>query len=139
MKLGFQIALFVLCLNLVSGLWYKLQVAGYNYSNPVTGAGEAEDYTDRFDPDKVMNQTQTNVITWLPFLGNIVVGLQMLWDAVGFIFAGFPALLFSYGSAIGDPSARAAYELFCGVIGAVTSFITVLWIIQIFSGRQVQD
>jgi hypothetical protein len=123
----------------IFGLWFKLQIAGYSYSNPVTGTGTDSDYADRFDPDKMMNKTNPNIADEFFFLGTIYSGLMTLWNVVGWIFAGFPAFLFGLGGAIADPTTRTAYQYICGALGVVTSFIITIWIIQLVTGRQVQD
>lgn len=139
MKIGFQLVLYLLCLNLACGLCYTLGIAGTSYSNPVIGSGNATDYQNRFDPDRIMNQTQPNIISEFPFLGGVYGGLMMFWNAISFIILGFPRLLYSFSGAIQDPIAKAAYNIICDVLVAVCMFIWVGFLFQIITGRQVQD
>jgi len=139
LRAGFQIVLFMLCLNLASGLYYQLGIAGSSYSNPLTGTGNSSDYSSRFDPDKVMNQTQPNISMGLPFLEQTYGALMTLWNSISFIIIGFPQLLWQFGGLISDPTARLGYQAIIGCIGAVESFVIGLWLYQLITGRQVQD
>lgn len=139
MKLGFQVVLYVLCLNLGFGLVSELQIGGSSDSNPVIGTGDPAEYADRFDPDRLANGTQTNFLTDVSTYASIISGLLLAVKTVSWLLTGFPAFLFSLGGAINDPSARLAYDAVCGVILAILNFVVFFWLYQLLTGREVQN
>lgn len=139
MKIGFQIVLFLLALNIVSGLIFTLNVPGTEYSHAVTGTGDAEDYEDRFDAGEMLNETQPGVWANIPFLGNIYGTIMMLWNGLNFVIMGFPALLQQYAGFIPDVAGRNAFTAITLVLRAIFSFVIFGWIFQIITGRQTED
>lgn len=139
MKVGFQLVLFLLCLNLVAGLLYTINAPGTSYSNPVTGVGNASDYEARFNPEEMMNKTQPDIIGDFPYLGNIYGTLMYLWNAINFIIMGFPALLEQYAGLIPLGTGRTVYTALTLVLRAIFMFIILGWLFQVFTGRQTQD
>lgn len=130
--------LFMLCLNIASGLYYSLGIAGSQYSNPIQNSGNPSDYSDRFDPDKIM-PSQPSVLSYFPYLGIVYQGLMPLYNAIMFVFFGFPQFLLQFGGLIQDPLARSGYITIIGAIGAIEFMVMASWIYQLVTGRQVQD
>lgn len=139
MKIGFSTVLFLLCLNLVCGLMYALTVPGTEYSHALMGTGNASDYQERFDPEGMMNATQPGIIGDLPYLGNIYAAIMYLWNAVAFIIAGFPLMLYQWAGAIPSYAARTAYLTIITPVIAIFYFLILGWLFQVFTGRQTQD
>lgn len=139
MKLGFKLVLYVLILNLVSGLIYTLGVPGTEYSYSATGSGSAEDYVERFNSTEMMENQQPGIIATFPYLGNIYGTIMYLWNAVKFIVAGFPTLLSQLAGFIPDGEGRVAFQAISVILGALFSFIIFGWLFQVITGRQTED
>ena len=139
MKLGFKLIIYILILNLVSGLMYTLAVPGTEYSYSTPGTGTPDDYAQRFNATDMMETQQPGIIAELPFLGNIYGTIMFLWNAVKFIVVGFPNLLWQLGGFISDEAGRNAYQAICLVLGVVFSFIIFGWLFQVITGRQTED
>jgi len=139
MKLGFKIVIYILILNVVSGLVYSLSVPGTQYSYSMTGTGNAAEYEQRLNATEFMEKQQPGIIAELPFLGNIYGTIMMLWNALKFVIVGFPLMLSQLGGFIPDEAGRTSYGYICGVIGAVFSLIIFGWLFQIITGRQTED
>lgn len=139
MKLGFKLVIYILILNIVSGLVYSLTVPGSSYSYAMTGTGNTTEYEQRLNSTEFMEKQQPGIISQLPFLGNIYGTIMMLWNAIKFVIIGFPLMLAQLGGFITDESGRTAYNIICGAIGAVFSLIIFGWLFQIITGRQTED
>ena len=139
MKIGFQIVLFLLILNIVSGLAFQLNVPGTQYSHAIPGTGDPEDYEDRFNAGKMLNETQPGAWAEFPFLGNVFGTIMMLWNGLNFIIMGFPALLERYAGFIPEVGGRTAFSAITLVLRAIFSFVIFGWIFQILTGRETQE
>jgi len=140
MKLGFQLALMMLSINVAAMMWSGFQIAGYQNTNALQHTGSASDYASKFDPDAMLkNNTDLNVVSSIAFLGNIYTGLTTLWNTISFLVYGFPTMLNQFGSMIQDPTAHAAFDNFVLGLYGIESFIYILWIYQLLTGRDVSD
>ena len=139
MKIGFQIILYLLILNLVCGLMYVSSVPGTEFSNLLYGTGDVEDYEERVNPEEFMNQTEPKVSTIFTFVGHIWSSLQLIWNVVRFTVFGFPTMMQGISGQIGDPVAKATFTNIANVLYVVFSFIILLWLYQLLTGRQVED
>lgn len=138
MRIGFQLVMFVLILNLTCDLMYIVSVPGTAYSDVLTGTGTPAEYQERFNASTFMNRTQPQASITFVYLGHIWSGLQLVWNAIRFTVFGFPTMLQQIGSQVSDPSAKVAYTAISGVLYAVFSVIIFMWLYQLFTGREVE-
>lgn len=139
MKIGFQIFLYCFLLNLVGGLGYTLQIAGSQRGFPLLDTVDIEDYTDRVDPERMINQTNPETSEILTFLGHIYSATLQLFNAVRFVLLGLYDLLMTLGSIIPDAAARSAFSTIAAVIQGAVDLVILGWIYQLISGRRIQD
>jgi len=139
MRIGFQLVIFLIILNLVSGLMYTLGVPGTAYSNILPGTGSVEEYAERFNATEFMEGTQPEVSSLLTYTGHIWSGLQLLWNGIRFVLLGFPTMLQQIGAQIPDPTASAAFTNISYVLYAVFSLVIFFWLFQLLTGREVED
>jgi len=139
MRIGTQLVMFLVILNLVSGLMYTLNVPGTAYSNILPGVGNATDYSTRFNASEFMESTQPEVSSVLTYVGHIWSGLQLVWNAIRFVVMGFPTMLEQIGGQIQDPAASVAFTKISHVLYAIFSFVFFFWLFQLLTGREVED
>jgi hypothetical protein len=138
MRIGFQLVLYILILNLISGMMYALNVPGTERSNILTGTGNVTEYQERFNPGEFLNATEPEASTTFTFIGHIWNGLNVIWSAIRFTVFGFPTMLQGIGSQIQDPAAAAAFTNIANVLYAIFSFIIMMWLYQLLTGRNVE-
>jgi len=139
MRIGFQFVLYIIILNLVSGLVYSLNVPGVEYTTPPIGTGNATDYEEKFNPEFLILGISMAPLLAIPFVGHFLAFALIVWSAVSFIVMGFPQMLEGYASFIGDPVAQTALTGVCWVLRGVFSFIIFMWLYQLITGRTVED
>ena len=139
MRIGFQVILYILILNLVSTLIYALQIPGTAYSQVIQTGSEAEalDLAAKFNSTSLLDQWMYTPLT-VDWLG-IFTFVNLLYNTIRCVLVGFPDLINSYAYAIPDATARGSVLLINYVIYAVESFIIFLWIFQIVTGRRVSE
>jgi len=137
MKIGFQVVLFILLFNMVCGFIYTIGVPGTEYSNILGGAGNSTDYEERFNATEFMKKVEPEASETFTFVGQVWSGLQLLFNAITFVIAGFPLMLIGISGQIGDPAAKLAFDSFAAIITATTYFIVFLWLYQLLTGRSV--
>ena len=136
MRIGFQVVLFILILNLTTGLMYQTSVPGTAYSNVLTGTPSSENITERFNASSLINPEPSMTIT---FVGHLLAALNAMWMAIRMVVVGFPDMLAQIAGSIPDPSARATFTSISYVLYGVFSIIIFMWVFQLVTGRQVED
>ena len=124
-------------LSLISPLGYVLQIAGRAYENPTTGIDDIEDLEERFDPEKVYNQTDPTAWNVLTYLGNIGTSVLTFIGNILFIFTGVYNLIMSTGAIIKDVEAYNALHYIAVAIQTIVSAIMGGYIVQLIVGRRV--
>lgn len=139
MRIGFNIVMYIMLLNLVCGLMYVLAVPGTEFSNVLYGTGDTEEYEERFNATEFMDKTEPEASDAFTFVGHIWGGLQLIWNGIRFTVFGFPTMLQGIGGQIGDPTAKAAFGNISNILIVATSFIIFMWLYQLLTGRRVED
>jgi len=139
MKIGFKLILYLMILNMVSGLMYITSVPGTGYSQILSGTGSPEEYAERFSPSGFMNATNPGISAIISFVGHLLSAIDVMWTGIRFTVLGFPTMLQQIGLQIGDPDAKAAFTNVSNVLYAVFSAIIFIWLFQLVTGREVEN
>ena len=123
MKIAYQALLFILALNLTTWVVQQIDVIPIAGVEPII---EPTEVPEQFNPTATV-QGWGGWLTTLYIIGDIVGGLQMLWNAIYVLVVGFPSLL----SNLGVPSI-VVYPLY-----ALWSFVYFIFVIEWISGRYI--
>jgi hypothetical protein len=135
MRLQFQILLFILCLNLATGLVIDLQLAGTEYVQPQNPSNPS-DYSSTFNATEIGESWGATPFYGIPVIGDIFAGFQFLFTHIHFLIGGFPLLLTWIGdSLITDASAAASFSIIVTVLFAVFNILMCFWFIEYIGGR----
>lgn len=139
MRLQFQILLFILCLNLATGLVIGLQLAGTEYvqaQNPT----DATDYETTFNSTEIAQSWGATPFQGIPVIGDIFAGFQFLFQNIHFLIDGFPVFLtWISDSYITDASGRTAFNIMANSLRAVYAVLMCLWFIEYIGGRVITE
>lgn len=140
MRIGYQIILYMLILNLVSGLVYQLGIPGTNYANVLNTGTEANstNYAEEFNSTELLERTDpqfsiTNVADY------VFSGLFLLYSAIRSITIGFPDLVNTVAYSIPDADGRNAVLAISSVLYAAFAFLIFLWLFQLITNRRVSE
>lgn len=144
MRVQTQILIFILCINTMFTLVLNLNAAGtpiggLQYVQPTNTTGSFNDTTSRFNATQIANQWSQNTFN-IPVIGDIWSGFSFLIKNIGYLLGGF-AFMFAWigDSMLTDSSARVAFDILSGAIGAIFSVLMALWMVEIISGRVLND
>lgn len=139
MRIQFQILLFILCLNLATGLVISLSLPGTEYVQSQS-PGEPTDYESHFNATDIGEKWQYPSNFGLPFFGDIIGGFTFLFQNVHFLIDGFPILLtWVSDSYITDASGRNAFSIIANVLRAIYAVLMSMWFIEYIGGRYFTD
>lgn len=140
MRIGFQVILFALILNLVSTLVYALDIPGTRYTVPLYGgtAANATAYAEEFNTTSLLDSWTATPFSGVPIFGDIYSGIY-LYNAIRSVIVGFPDMINAYAYAIGDSTARSAILTANYVVYAVFMFIMFVFLFQLISGRRISE
>ena len=141
MKIGFELVLFIVLLNVVSTVVYQVAVPGTEYA-VIQQSGSQSNATQmesEFNATTMLGRWKSNPLESLPFVGILFSMVFMMWDVISVVVNGFPALIQSFGYLIGDPVARAAFDVIMTVIRVGFVAIIFFWIFEIATGRPVME
>jgi hypothetical protein len=139
MKLQFQILLFILCVNLATGLVIALSLPGTEYVS-ASSPGNATDYEDRFNATEIGGSWGATPFLGIPVIGDIFSGFQFLFTHAQFLIDGFPMFLgWISDTYIVDASARLAFTLICDALRGVYAVLMCFWFIEYIGGRYFTD
>lgn len=144
MRVQNQIVIFILCLNVALAMVDAFGSAvipgtGYGYSGPPSDNGSAlGTYTSEYNAtDVAANWQPPSVLT---AIGDIVWSLPKFFIIMLDIVAGFPLLLIRIGAMFAfDATAGATWLVFCGGLGAIFGYMMVTFILELISGRPLND
>jgi len=139
MKIGFQVILYLVIFNLVCSLAYVMGIAGTQYGYSLYGSGDIDDTIERLDPQKFINQTKPSQWVVIEFLGNIANQIFALWNIVEYAIFGFPKFLENIGAAIPNAEARAIFTVLSKVLEATQGLVIILWLVQVITGREMEN
>ncbi len=143
MKVGFQIVLFIIILNLISGLLYQEQVAGTPNANILQSNDTGTSYADQFNPGTMVNAT-TSSSSWIqiPFASwvmQIAQAVTTLWNGIQVVILGFPHMLYNIAAMIPDASGRDTFNAIALVIIGIETFCVFIWIFEVVTGRDTES
>lgn len=130
--------MFILILNLVSGLVYALSLPGTQYTNVAYQSSNVTDYEARFNTTSLIDRWTATPFSGIPVIGDIFSGLSLVWNGIRFLVMGFPDTVQRMAGYIADPAGRTAFLLIMNVIRALFSFIMFFWVAQFITGRSVE-
>ena len=135
MKVQFKILLFIVCLNLATGMVIELSLPGTEYVTPSNPSNRTE-YEEHFNATETVEGWQATPFSGIPVVGDIFSGLQMFWRCMQYLIAGFPLFLVWIGdSFIIDASARLAYDVIVGVLIGIQAILMTVFALEYISGR----
>jgi hypothetical protein len=142
-KVGFQIVLFIIILNLVSGLIYQEQVAGTQNANFLQSNDNGTSYQNQFNPSAMVNATTTSS-SWIsiPFASwvmQIAQAVITLWNAITVVVTGFPHVLSNIADMIPDTNGQSTFNAIATVIIGIESFLAFMWIFEVVTGRDTES
>jgi len=139
MRTQFQILLFIVCLNLATGLVIELSLPGTAYTSPFSGTSST-DYESHFNATEVASGWAATPYSGIPVIGDIFSAFNMLVRGITYMIAGFPLFLVWVGDAfITDATAMGSYNVIKGVLIAMFSLTMFWFFIEYISGRYVSD
>jgi len=135
MRLQFQILLFILCLNLATGLVISLSLPGTEYvqaQNP----SNATDYESTFNATEIGGSWGATPFYGIPVIGDIFAGFQFLFTHIHFLIDGFPMFLtWISDSYLTDAGGRTAFNIIANSLRAVYAVLMCMWFIEYIGGR----
>lgn len=142
MRVVMRILIYMVCLNLATGLIIELNGLGVGIMGdvvPTPPSQDVEEYQSQFNATEAIGQIRpTSGI--LDFFGYIISTLEVMWRCIVWLVAGFPLFLNWLGdSFIIDASARLAYNMIVGVLVALEAILATLGVIQFASDRVILE
>lgn len=144
MKIGFQIIMFILILNLVAGLMNSqyINVPGSEYASgldeELTGSNSTN-YIGTFNASDLMQDQQPGIIESLPYLGNVYAFFMAMWNAITMIIDGFPQMLTQLGSTFElGIQGQSVFDSIANVVRAIFGFVIFMWLVQLVTGRDME-
>lgn len=140
MRITFKIMFFIICLNLASGMVYALDVPGVAYASmPMGQYQNATHYEERFNATNLIADWSDNALKDIPFLGHIISGATLMFNALKFLIWGFPDTLDQFAGLIGSASGRSAFFVIVNVLRALFALVTAIFVIEFITGREITD
>ncbi len=136
-----QIIIFILCINVAMAMvdaFGSGVIAGTQYTSNPSDSGTLNTYASEYNATSTASEWQPP--TLLTAIGDIVWSLPKFFIIILDIIGGFPLLLIRIGNLfVFDSFAAAAWLVFCSGIGVVFGYIMVMFIIELVSGRSLND
>lgn len=140
MKIGFQMVLYILILNMISALMYQTSLPGTSQSDILAGTANASVLAEEFNTTEFMTESRSFISEFLTFTGHIWGALNTVYLAIRLVLFGFPDMLMQMGYQIDNPVARYNYITYIvPFVYAVFSIVMFLWLFELLTGREVQD
>lgn len=141
MKLAFEIAFYIMCINLATGI-----VIGLNLGNVNAVMQPTKTYIDPLDLEEQFNATaqaeswSSTPFTGIPIIGDIFAGFDFLIRNIAFLLGGFPYLLEWFAdSFIVDPTAHASFSLISNALRGLFAVIMSWFVVEFISGRVIVE
>lgn len=139
MKTQFQILVFIVCLNLATGMAISLGVAGTEYvqaTNPSNGT----DYEEHFNATDIADRWSATPFSGIPVIGDIFSGFNFLFQNIQYLLDGFPMLLnWLADTYITDATARTNFSYITNALRALYAILMSIFVIEFISGRYMVD
>lgn len=134
MKLQFQILLFIVCLNLATGMVIALGLPGTDYvqaSNP----SNVSEYESHFNATEIAEGWGASDIG-IPVVGDIFSGFQFLFRNIQYLIDGFPLFLtWISDTYIIDATTKTSFAIITNVMRAIYAILMSMLLIEFISGR----
>jgi len=135
----FQILIFVVCLNLSTGMIIELNLPGTEYVQASSPSNVTE-YPEYFNATEVAESWESTPFSGIPIVGDIFSGFQFLFRNLQYLFVGFPMFLAWVGDAfIVDASALTAFNTIVAVLYALFSVTMSIFVIEFIAGRYMTE
>ena len=143
MQTQWKILLFIVCLNLATGMVIALALPGTAYvmaNNPGNPVSNASDYESHFNATEVAEGWQATPFSGIPVVGDIFSGFQFLFQNLQYLIDGFPTFLtWISDTYLVDASARAAFSIISNGLRAMYAILMSIWVIEFISGRYMTN
>ena len=143
MQTQWKILLFIVCLNLATGMCIALALPGTAYVSanmPTNPASNASAYESHFNATEVSKGWEATPFSGIPIIGDIFSGFDFLWRNLRFLIDGFPTFLnWISDTYLVDASARAAFSIISNGLRAMFAILMSIWVIEFISGRYMTN
>ena len=140
MKWQGEFILFIICLNLATGLTMELALPGTSQVSTIGSplGSNATDYPEQFNATEVAEGWDFPPTIGLPVVGDIWSGFGFLTRMISYVLVGFPLFLTWLGdSFLVGAETVAAWNILKTVILALFSVVMVTFFIWFISGRDI--
>lgn len=146
MRVQFQLLIFIICLNLATGMVMALTLPGTAYTTAIEGTpgGNITDYEERFNATEISTEWKPGgVLDYIPLIGDLLSGFYFfVTDILPFMLDGFPMLLTWIANtyiAERDVASYSAFTVIANVLRAVYAVMLAIFVIEFISGRRLPD
>ena len=143
MRVQFQLLIFIVCINLATGMVIALNLPGTAYSKAIQGTpGDVTDYEERFNATEIAEKWKPGgVLGYIPLVGDLLSGFYFfVTDVLPYMLDGFPKLLTWIGNSyITNASGRTAFFIIANVLRAIYAIMLTIFVIEFISGRRMPD
>jgi len=135
MRLQFQILLYIVCLNLTTGMVIALGLPGTEYvqaQNP----SNATQYEEHFNATDLAQRWRSQGDWGIPIVGDIFSAFELLIRNIQYLLDGFPMFLqWISDTYIADANARTSFFIISNVLRAIFAILMSMLLIEFISGR----
>lgn len=137
MKWQSAIILFVICLNLATGLVIELGMPGTAYISP-SNPSSASEYESQWNATEIAEDWTLPPTLGIPIVGDIWSGFSFLTRLITYVIVGFPLFLGWVGDwFVTGSEAMVAWNVLKATIVALFSVVMATYFIWFISGRDV--
>jgi hypothetical protein len=127
--------MFIVCLNLATGLIIALQLPAVGWVNPTVPTVNTTDYESQFNATEIAKGWQANPLQ--DFLGDVFSMFNFLWVTISYMLDGFPQMLFwMRDSYLTDISGITAFDILANALRALYAIMFAWFVIDFISGRE---
>lgn len=147
MRIQFQILLFILCLNIATGIIGGLALPPISSDgsevgmNPGTLGGNATDYESRFNATDLADRWRATPFSGIPVVGDLFSGFYMFFTMIlPDLLDGFPYLLTWVGDMyFTGTTAETAFTVLAYAFRAIFAMMMGIFVIELITGRRMPD
>lgn len=140
MRIQFQIILFIICLNVATGLVMNLALPGSAYSYAPGSGSNGSELEDRWNSTALADEWQANPFEGIPVVGDIFRAFYLFFNMIRYVIDGFPMLLQWISDAyITDAAARTAFVTISYALRGIFAVMMSIMVIEFISGRRMPD
>lgn len=138
MKVQFKILLFLVCLNLATGMVIALALPGTEYASATSAGGNVSDYESRFNSTKIAESWEATPFSGIPVVGDVFAGFYLFFTQIRFIIDGFPSLLQWISDAyITSSAGRTAFAVVANTLRAIYAVMMAAFLVYLITGRDI--